>query len=81
MAGQADPGPCSLNMLVIAMLWLASAGHGRVVSVALSGPICRECPFLQRAVAGRPAELDGAHRARSPFRRGCADVRLDDGER
>jgi len=48
MAGQADPGWCSLNMLVIAMLWLASAGRGRVVLVALSGPTCRECPFLPR---------------------------------
>jgi hypothetical protein len=48
MAGQADPGRCSLNMLVIAMLWLASAGHGPVVSAVLSRPICRECPFLPR---------------------------------
>jgi hypothetical protein len=37
-----------LNMLVIAMLWLASAGRGRVVSVALPGSLCRECPFLPR---------------------------------
>ena len=37
-----------MNMLAIAMLWLASAGHGRTVSVALLGPICRECPFLPR---------------------------------
>jgi hypothetical protein len=36
-----------LNMLVITMLWLASAGHGRVVRAALSG-LCRECPFLPR---------------------------------
>jgi hypothetical protein len=48
MAGQADPGRCSLNRLVIAMLWLASAGHGRVVPVALPGSLCRECPFLPR---------------------------------
>jgi len=48
MAGPADPGRCSLNMLVIAMLWLASAGRGQVVSVALSGPTCRECPFRPR---------------------------------
>ena len=37
-----------MNMLVIAVLWLASAGPGRVVSVALPGPICRECSFLPR---------------------------------
>ena len=38
MAGQADPGRCSLNMLVIATLWLASAGRVR----GLSGPTCRD---------------------------------------
>ena len=48
MAGQADPGWCSLNMPVIAMLWLAAVGHGPVVSAVLSGPICRAWPFLPR---------------------------------
>jgi len=55
----------------------AVAGISRAWVGVLSGPTCRACPFLPRRLLN--ARLQA--RVRWPFRRGRADVRLDDGER